>query len=102
MREQTDNQLLVLHDSYSSSWHGPSGGRHVLVDGLMNGWIGRSLSPSVAYGPTPFFTAAASVSAAMFVGLVGFGAFRAFSRLGRGRRPRVLAVLKERLRKHSS
>ena len=102
VREQTDKQLLVLHDSYSSSWHGPSGGRHVLVDGLMNGWIGRSLSPSVAYGPTPFFTAAASVSAAMFVGLVGFGAFRAFSGLGRGRRPRVLAVLIERLRKFSS
>ena len=100
--KQTDNKLLVLHDSYSSSWGGPSGGRHVLVDGLMNGWIGASLAPTVAYGPTPFFTAAAYTSAVTFTGLVLCGGLRAFPRLARGRRTRVLSGLIGRFRKHAS
>jgi arabinofuranan 3-O-arabinosyltransferase len=32
-------QLVVLHNSYSAAWHGPMGDEHVLVDGMLNGWL---------------------------------------------------------------
>jgi hypothetical protein len=32
-------RLLLDQSSYSSNWQGPSGSKHVLVDGLTNGWI---------------------------------------------------------------
>jgi hypothetical protein len=31
-------QLMVHHSSYSTNWRGPEGSRHVLVNGLLNGW----------------------------------------------------------------
>jgi hypothetical protein len=31
--------LMVHNSSYSSQWQGPAGSDHVVVDGLMNGWI---------------------------------------------------------------
>jgi hypothetical protein len=33
------SRLVVEHSSYSGNWQGPSGSRHVMVDGLTNGWV---------------------------------------------------------------
>jgi hypothetical protein len=55
-------QLVVLRDTYSSDWQGPSGSRHVVVDGLFNGWVGSTATTDVSYGPGPLLTAATVVS----------------------------------------
>jgi hypothetical protein len=65
--------LVVLRDSYSPDWHGPSGGQHVLVDGLFNGWVGRAVSFEIGYGPGPLLTAATVVSLATLVGVAAVG-----------------------------
>jgi len=33
------HQLALVHNSYSSHWRGSTSGKHVLVDGLLNGWL---------------------------------------------------------------
>jgi hypothetical protein len=40
----TTATLVVEKTAYSSQWAGPSGTRHVLVDGLFNGWLGSTNS----------------------------------------------------------
>jgi hypothetical protein len=49
-------QLLVLRETYSGNWTGPARSTHVLVDGMMNGWLmGQAESGLAAtYAPTPF------------------------------------------------
>jgi len=32
-------QLALVHNSYSNDWQGSTPGEHVLVDGLLNGWL---------------------------------------------------------------
>jgi len=57
--------LLTYHTSFSSAWHGSPGGTHVLVDGLVNGWIvkadvGRY---TVSYSPEVVIAAGFLISA---------------------------------------
>jgi len=58
------SQVAVLHASYSSDWIGPINSRHVLVDGLLNGWlISSSSGPvQVSYGPAPLVAASRWIS----------------------------------------
>jgi len=65
-------QLAVLHNSFSTAWQGPSSAQHVLVDGLLNGWLlGRGTRNFYAsYKPADAFHAAGSVSIAGVVVLV--------------------------------
>jgi hypothetical protein len=45
-------QLVLHRSSYSTNWKGPDGSRHVLVDGLLNGWqLDRSQPVSTQYLP---------------------------------------------------
>jgi hypothetical protein len=48
-----NHQLIVLHESFSPDWIGPTSSKHVLVDGMTNGWLVGSVArpPSIAYGP---------------------------------------------------
>jgi hypothetical protein len=87
-----DANLLVLRDTYSSDWQGPGDARHVVVDGLLNGWIGKSPSPQVAYGPARLLIAATAVSAATLLALVLIGGVPAGLRAWRGRRKLVAFV----------
>jgi hypothetical protein len=32
-------KLIVVHSSYSNEWQGTAYGKHVLVDGMLNGWL---------------------------------------------------------------
>ena len=65
-------QLLVLRESYSENWSGPSRSQHVLVDGMMNGWLlaqpGAGLS--VTYTPTGLVTFGLLVSGAGLIGIL--------------------------------
>jgi hypothetical protein len=53
-------QLEVIHSGYSPQWQGSNGSQHVLVDGLLNGWlIQPGASPvTVWYRPADIFRAA--------------------------------------------
>jgi len=59
-------QLLVLHETYSNDWIGPSGASHVLVDGTINGWLVRTPldAQSAHYAPTILVSAGLWTSAA--------------------------------------
>jgi hypothetical protein len=70
-------RLVTSDSSYSSTWAGPIGGTHVLVDGMKNGWL---VPPGVPVSPTPHYrnawmvvSAAAVSAAAMVVLLVSVG-----------------------------
>jgi hypothetical protein len=41
-------QLEIHHSTYSTSWNGPSRSHHVLVDGVMNGWLVARGQPLIA------------------------------------------------------
>jgi hypothetical protein len=58
-------QLAVLHSSYASSWRGPVSSRHVLVDGLINGWLVHPAPPqfSVSYEGARAVTVGFAISA---------------------------------------
>jgi hypothetical protein len=58
-------QLVVVHESFSDQWQGP--GDHVLVDGMLNGWITADPRPLIVYKPANSFKAAAFVSAAVLI-----------------------------------
>jgi hypothetical protein len=62
------SQLLVLRESYSSSWTGPAGSTHVLVDGMMNGWLNGETGSgfAVSYAPTALVTLGVLFSCAVF------------------------------------
>jgi arabinofuranan 3-O-arabinosyltransferase len=66
-------KLVVLHDSYSTEWRSPSG-EHVLVDGMLNGWLVTSGSSefSVTYAPTVAFRAAGWTSLLALVLIAAF------------------------------
>lgn len=42
MRDGNEPTLLVLNTGFAEGWSSSSGGQHVIVDGMMNGWIQRS------------------------------------------------------------
>jgi arabinofuranan 3-O-arabinosyltransferase len=58
------HQLVVVHSSYSGAWQGPTNSRHVLVDGMLNGWMVpiRAATFSAYYKPATAFNVAAWVS----------------------------------------
>jgi hypothetical protein len=66
-------QLVVARSSFSSDWQGPAGAKHVLVDGLLNGWL---MPPGMApfnptYAPTAVLRTAQSISlVAVLIALV--------------------------------
>jgi len=89
-------QLVVLHDSFSTNWRG-SKGQHVLVDGMLNGWL-MSTEPrvfSAHYEPAGAFRAAGWMSLATLVVILAFPAVGWIARTG-GRR------LRKRLPSHSA
>lgn len=70
--------LVVSRTTYSTLWQGSNQGRHVVVDGMLNGWLIPSGSPKFAasYTPDAVFAAGAWISiAALFaaVFLVAWG-----------------------------
>lgn len=72
----TSIRLEVQHSTYSSSWQGPAGSEHVLVDGLINGWLLVGSQPLLAeYQPTASIEAsfvASGVSALVIAGVIAF------------------------------
>jgi hypothetical protein len=46
-------RLIESNSSYSSSWAGPANGRHVLIDGMRNGWLIPLGAPAQS---TPHYT----------------------------------------------
>jgi hypothetical protein len=57
--------------SYSSEWSGPSGTTHVLVDGLINGWLG-----SKPFGLSrPHYALAGVVTGVEVATVAGVGGF---------------------------
>jgi hypothetical protein len=56
-------RLVVDHTTYSDAWQG-SPGKHVLVDGMLNGWLvpPRSTAFTTSYAPSPLIQAAQWVS----------------------------------------
>ena len=65
----SSRQLGVLHNSFSTQWQGPISGEHVLVDGMLNGWLMPRESPALIayYKPAAEFTAAKWISLATFL-----------------------------------
>jgi hypothetical protein len=56
-------ELAVGQTSYSSSWRGPNGSTHVVVDGLLNGWLVRdSRAVVVSYSGDEIVRASFAVS----------------------------------------
>lgn len=53
-------QLATDHTSFSTLWAGPIGSKHVLVDGMLNGWLTPSgpATFSATYGPATVVRAA--------------------------------------------
>ncbi len=64
-----NNDLVVWHTTYSTQWLGSNNGRHVLVDGMLNGWLIPALSPQfvTSYKPGPFFAAGEWISLAALI-----------------------------------
>jgi arabinofuranan 3-O-arabinosyltransferase len=85
-------QLVVLHDTFSNDWES-TGGRHVLVDGMVNGWLLQPGSnPSVAtYWPTGFLRAAQWISLVTWLIAFIVAVRRRVGRLARGPFNRLLA-----------
>jgi arabinofuranan 3-O-arabinosyltransferase len=65
----SSNHLAVLHNTYSSNWQGPAGSQHVLVDGMLNGWLTtlKSTNLSAQYAPRD------AVKTAFWVAGIGVG-----------------------------
>jgi hypothetical protein len=83
-------QLVVLHDSFSTNWQG-SRGQHVLVDGMLNGWL-MPTEPRVFlahYRPAAAFRAAGWISLATLLAILAFPALAWIARII-GRRLRRL------------
>ena len=53
------SELVVIHSSYSEAWQG-SAGKHVLVDGMLNGWLVPPATTdfNARYGPRTLVQAA--------------------------------------------
>jgi arabinofuranan 3-O-arabinosyltransferase len=87
------NELLLTHTNFSSDWQGPASARHVLVDGMLNGWLVPTSASSlgVRYGPDGLVRGALIASAigyflvaVLFVWLIAGAKLR--SRVGWKRR----------------
>jgi hypothetical protein len=66
-------QLLVLHQSFTQDWTGPTSGKHVLVDGMLNGWLvddGKAVARSAEYAPDMILQASWALSLAGILVLV--------------------------------
>lgn len=67
-------QLALVHTSFSNKWQGPANSEHVLVDGMLNGWLIPAGTPDFTadYGPTSTTRAAdwASVAGLLLILLV--------------------------------
>jgi arabinofuranan 3-O-arabinosyltransferase len=64
----TSLQLFVAHSSYSTQWQGPTNAEHVLVDGILNGWLVPSGSPSF----TPYYRVANVFRASQWTSMTVF------------------------------
>ena len=65
-------QLMVHHSSYSANWQGPEGSRHVLVDGLLNGWeVDHAQSVPAQYRPSGDVRIAQWISVVAVVATLG-------------------------------
>jgi hypothetical protein len=65
--------LVISHTTYSTLWQGSNDGRHVVVDGMLNGWLIPSGSPKfvASYTPKAVFAAGQWISlAALFVAVL--------------------------------
>jgi FkbM family methyltransferase len=71
-------ELVVRHSTYSTLWQASDGSRHVLVDGMLNGWLIQAGTEQFRawYGPRDVFIAAQWISLsalALLLGLLGGG-----------------------------
>jgi hypothetical protein len=84
-------ELAVVHNTFSTEWAGYTAGEHVLVDGMLNGWLTRSGSDrfSAYYQPGGVFGAAQWVSLAVLSILVLIPVGLRLFRLVRRRRSRT-------------
>jgi len=78
------DRLVVIHNTFSSKWEGPTSSKHVLVDGMLNGWLlPKSSIFSAHYSAAGAFRSADWVSLAsllVILTLVGFGFVRRVAR----------------------
>src|SRR6266566_2844524 len=71
-------ELAIIHNTFSESWHASPRGQHVLVDGMLNGWLIPTGSTGfyAYYSPRDIFRDAQWVSTValvmMIVGIVGW------------------------------
>jgi hypothetical protein len=68
-------RLVAADSSYSSTWNGPAGSRHVLVDGMTNGWLvppGAPAAQSPGYRGTKMVAGAAVISGVAVILLLSF------------------------------
>lgn len=80
-----NEHLLILHNSFSNLWNGPAGARHVLVDGLLNGWLyDPTAQATLTYAPAAWLEVGWIISTTLFVFLMLAGAVRIWTTL-RGR-----------------
>jgi arabinofuranan 3-O-arabinosyltransferase len=78
------SRLMILHDAYSSGWTGPTGSKHVLVDGLTNGWSllpGQSFAASYRVGDVVRAAFALSILGLLAIVVVAFSLVRWAGRL---------------------
>jgi hypothetical protein len=59
-------RLVTSQSSFSAQWQGPHEGKHVLVDGMINGWI----IPDGSAAYVPYYKPAATFQAAVWTSLV--------------------------------
>jgi arabinofuranan 3-O-arabinosyltransferase len=78
-RQDTATHLLTSSSAFASSWSGPAGSHHVLVDGVRNGWLmpdpaSTRFESAESYKPAWLFTlgwvTSLATVAAFTVGLV--------------------------------
>jgi hypothetical protein len=86
------SRLVIHRSTYSDSWQGPAGSKHVLVDGLMNGWLVQVSRPFV-----PTYKQRGRVQAGLIVSALGFSSVLALGFSGF-----VPAVARLRRRKHEA
>jgi hypothetical protein len=87
------NTLVVQNSSYSVNWVGPADSQHVLVDGLLNGWLISDRKPlHVHYVPADKIVASRWLSIVGLVMTTGLGLsiadWRGLLLVGRRRRSR--------------
>jgi hypothetical protein len=79
--------LTVIHNQFDPGWQGPSGTRHVAVDGLLNGWVGRQELRNFRadYRPAGVIHGAFLVSGVGVVALFALGLFIGTKRNGQAK-----------------